>query len=88
MHIHHDHLDTASKKKKKVRKLGHGEAYGENKANTRKSMHACIVEAHESMRKRLEITPPEDHEDRIAGKGSFPRVIAIFCKSSFLWTEQ
>ena len=29
----------------KVRKLGHGDAHGENKPNTRKSKHACIVEA-------------------------------------------
>ena len=47
--------------------LGHGEAHGGNKANTRKSKHASIVEAHESTRKRLEITLPKDHEDRIAG---------------------
>ena len=32
-------------------------------------MHACIVEAHESTRKRLEGIPPKDHEDHIAGKG-------------------
>ena len=34
-----------------------------------KSKHACIVEAHESTRKRLEKTPPKDHEDHIAAKG-------------------
>ena len=68
--------------------LGHGEAHGGNKANTRKSKHASIVEAHESTRKRLEITLPKDHEDRIAGKSSFLRVITILCTSSFLWTEQ
>ena len=49
--------------------LGHGEAYGENKPNTRKSKRACIVEAHESTTKRLERTLPKDHEDCIAGKG-------------------
>ena len=34
-----------------------------------KTKHACIVEAHESTRKRLESTPPEGREDHIAGKG-------------------
>ena len=34
-----------------------------------KSKHACIVEAHESTRKRLERALPKDCEDRIAGKG-------------------
>ena len=31
-------------------------------------MYACIVEAHESTRKRLESTLPRDHEDHIAEK--------------------
>ena len=31
--------------------------------------HACILEAHESSRKRLERTLPKDHEDRVGGKG-------------------
>ena len=31
--------------------------------------HACIVEAYESTRKRLESTLRKDHDDRIAGKG-------------------
>ena len=35
----------------------------------RKSKQGCIVEAHESTRKRLESTPPKDHEDYIAEKG-------------------
>ena len=34
-----------------------------------KTKHACIVEAHESGRQRLESSPPNDHEDHIAGKG-------------------
>ena len=38
-------------------------------SGTRKSKHACIMEAHESTRKRSEWTLPKDHEDRIAGKG-------------------
>ena len=34
-----------------------------------KTQHACIVEAHESTRKRLESSVPKDHEDHVAGKG-------------------
>ena len=34
-----------------------------------KTKHACIVEAYESTRQRLESSPPEDHEDHIAGEG-------------------
>ena len=37
---------------------------------TEKSKHACIAEARESMRSRLERTLPKDREDRVAGKGS------------------
>ena len=44
----------------KVKNLG--------ESDTRRSRCACIVEAHESARKRLEKTPSIDHEDRIAGK--------------------
>ena len=62
-------MTISTRRLKRVRKLGHGEAHGENKANTRKSKHACIVEAHESTRKRLERSLPKDHEDCIAGKG-------------------
>ena len=38
-------------------------------SNIQKSMHACIVEAHESTRKRLERTLSKDHDDHIAEKG-------------------
>ena len=34
-----------------------------------KTEYACIVEADESTRERLEGTPHKDHEDHIAGKG-------------------
>ena len=34
-----------------------------------KSKRACVVEAHESTRKRFERTLSQDREDRIAGKG-------------------
>ena len=37
--------------------------------DTRKTKYACIVEADESTRKRLEGTLHKDHEDHIAGKG-------------------
>ena len=37
--------------------------------NTRRSKHACIVEAHESTRKRSKRNLPTGHEDRFAGKG-------------------
>ena len=72
----------------KVQNLGHGEAYGENKPNIRISRNVCIVEPLDSTRKRLERTLPEDHEDRIAGKVSFRRVIAILWKSSFLCADK
>ena len=37
--------------------------------NTPRTKHACIVEADESTRKRLEGTLLKDHEDHTAGKG-------------------
>ena len=37
--------------------------------NIPETTHACIVEAHESTRKRLESYLPKGHEDHIAGKG-------------------
>ena len=39
----------------------YNESNGYNKIQ--KTKHACIVEAHESTRKRLEGTPPKDHDD-------------------------
>ena len=53
----------------KVQNLRHKEACGENEPNTRRSRCACIVEAHESTRKRLEKTQQKGHEDRIVEKG-------------------
>ena len=35
----------------------------------KKTMYACIVEAHESTRKRLLSTLPRNHDDHIAEKG-------------------
>ena len=36
--------------------------------NSQKTKHACIVEAHESTRKRLESTLPRSHEDHMVHK--------------------
>ena len=49
----------------------HGRTYKETCRNpdAPKTIYACIVEADESARKRLEGTLHEDHEDHIAGKG-------------------
>ena len=44
-----------------------GETCGDS--DNRKSKRACVVEAHKSTRKRLERTPPKDHEDHIAERG-------------------
>ena len=44
------------------------ETCGENKPNTLRSKHACVVEAHESTRQRVGKTQQKDHEDRIARK--------------------
>ena len=52
----------------KVQNLRRGEACGEN-LNACRYRCACIVEARESTRKRLEKTRTKDHEDRILGKG-------------------
>ena len=40
-----------------------------NPTRFHKTKHACVVEAHESTRTRLESCPPRGHEDHIAGKG-------------------
>ena len=40
-----------------------------NPTRFQNTKHACIVEAHESTRQRLESSLPKDHEDHIAGKG-------------------
>ena len=52
----------------KVETFRYRETCGESN-EIRKSKHACIADAHESTRKRLERTLPKDHEDHIAGKG-------------------
>ena len=40
-----------------------------SKTNDFKSKFACILEASESTRMRMEESPPKHHEDHIAGKG-------------------
>ena len=55
--------------KKCLKKL-RGTVSESDESNTiQNTKHACIVEAHDSTRKRLESTLPKDHEDHIAGKG-------------------
>ena len=49
----------------------------ETTEHNKKTKHACIVEAHESRRKRLESTLLRDHEDHIAEK----RFNSIWCTS-------
>ena len=52
---------------KTSRKSIHGETRG--KTDDFKSKLACILEASESTRLRMEESPPNYHEDHIAGKG-------------------
>ena len=65
------------------------ETAGESdESDNRRSKHGCIVESHESTRRRLERTLPKDPEDRIAGKGFHPWGITILCTSLFLFPKQ
>ena len=52
---------------KTCKKSKHGETRG--KTNVFKSKFACILEASESTRMRMEVSVPKYHEDHIAGKG-------------------
>ena len=52
---------------KTCKKSKHGKT--RSKTNDFKSKFACILEASESTRMRMEETLPKDHEDHIAGKG-------------------
>ena len=56
--------------------------------NIHKTKHACIVEAHESTRKRMESTSPKDHEDHIAEKGFNSLSDEILCTSLLLCSKQ
>ena len=48
----------------KLKTSRYRETFGES--NNRKSTHACVAEAHESTRKLLERTLPQDDQDHIA----------------------
>ena len=52
---------------KTCKKSKHGET--RSKTNDFKSKFACILEASESTRMRMEESLPKKHEDHIAGKG-------------------
>ena len=52
---------------KTSKKFKHKETRG--KTNEFKSKLACILEARESTRLRMEESPPNYHEDHVAGKG-------------------
>ena len=52
---------------KTCKKNKHGET--RSKTNDFKSKYACIMEASESTRMRMEETLPKNHEDHIAGRG-------------------
>ena len=66
----------------KIRRSRYGETCSSSRI--RKVKHACIVEADESTRKRLEGTPHKDHENHIAGKGT----TTICCTNLFLCIKQ
>ena len=53
----------------KKRSMKLRETARETTESNKETKHACIVEAHESTRKRLESTLPRNHEDHIAEKG-------------------
>ena len=60
--------------------------------NIQKTKHACILEAHESTRKRSESTLLTDHEDHIVPKGymwSWERLTKIqtTTRPDFVWQE-
>ena len=54
--------------RKRARKL-RGTVASESINTDKKTKYACILEAHESTRKRLESTLPRNHDDCIAVEG-------------------
>ena len=62
-------IKNASKKLEILMELRETVANGDTHPH-KKTAYACIVEAHESIRKRLESTLPRNHDDHIAEKGS------------------
>ena len=67
----------------KVQGLRRGAACGENKSNTRRSRYACIVEAHESTRQRLDKLNQKIMKIALLGRDSTHWVITILRTSSF-----
>ena len=61
-----------TKKRSSKPRVTDDETKGSNKIH--KTVRPCIVEAQESTRKRLEPTPPKDHEDHIAEKKGYDSV--------------
>ena len=53
----------------RLKKLLETGSESDESSKIQKTKHACIVEAHESTRNRLEATLPKDHEYHIAEKG-------------------
>ena len=51
-------------------------------------LFACICEAHEATRKRIQETQNRDHDDYIAEEGTIIRVIIILCTNLFQCTRQ
>ena len=60
-------LETPMAPAMPCKKNKHGET--RSKTNDFKSKFACILEGSESIRLRMEESPPNFHEDHIAGKG-------------------
>ena len=55
--------------KKHSKKLRAGVSESDESKKIQKTKHACIVETHETTRKRLEPTLPKDHDDHRAERG-------------------
>ena len=66
------------------KKCKHGETRG--KTNEIKSKLACILEASESTRLRVEESLPNCHEDHIAGKGDDSLQHHNLVHKIFLWS--
>ena len=64
---------TPCKKKKRLKKQRETASGGDESKKIQKTKHACIVEAYESTRKRLESTLPKRHEDHIEEKRNIER---------------
>ena len=71
---------------KTSKKCKHGETRG--KTNEFKSKLACILEASESTRLRVEESLPDNHEDHVAGKGVIHCSTIIWYTNLFLCLKQ